>query len=508
MKKIVIWLLICIMISSICHIGIAAEEKDAEELYQKIQINFPYHEVGGGKNLSLIKVTKDGFYMKKGDNYVLVTFDGKVYWDNQYKVYEELYGSMLRPEKQGELYGYVDDGGRWRIPPVFLKGEDFHNGIAIVNYNKEGEEWCAYIDMTGKIQYENKYESGIKMLYPFNNGYGIAMDGNTYTIFNANMEKIVEMKNCLDFSFWNGEDEKEFYYCYITLEEPKKVFIKNFSHQKIAVINLEEIDYKEENNDFSVNVLGPDYIEIYSLNNSMQDDYSLNVQHQTFNLKGERVPGNEQYGYYMQFGKYLQYFTKNGAYDSAVFLDDKGTRIGEYRREQEEYGWLEENNGIIYDCVCDPENLDNVNLVNVLFPLNMKINKNFIPEKRESEKEKKERYKSQISVYVNEKKVVFDVEPVQENDRVLVPMRGVFEALGAKVDWEEGRNTAIAEKDGTVIEVTIGSHQMLKNGEEIELDTAARMEGDRTLVPLRAVSEALGAKVEWEELLQTVYIEQ
>ena len=115
---------------------------------------------------------------------------------------------------------------------------------------------------------------------------------------------------------------------------------------------------------------------------------------------------------------------------------------------------------------------------------------------------------TEISVYVNEKKVAFDVEPVQENDRVLVPMRGVFEALGAKVDWEEGRNTAIAEKDGTVIEVTIGSHQMLKNGEEIELDTAARMEGDRTLVPLRAVSETLGAKVEWEELLQTVYIEQ
>ena len=116
--------------------------------------------------------------------------------------------------------------------------------------------------------------------------------------------------------------------------------------------------------------------------------------------------------------------------------------------------------------------------------------------------------KDEIVVYVNEKKVAFDVEPVQENDRVLVPMRGVFEALGAKVDWEEERNTAIAENDGVVIEVTIGSHQMLKNGEEIELDTAARMEGDRTLVPLRAVSEALGAKVEWEALLQTVYIEQ
>ena len=116
--------------------------------------------------------------------------------------------------------------------------------------------------------------------------------------------------------------------------------------------------------------------------------------------------------------------------------------------------------------------------------------------------------KDEIVVYVNEKKVAFDVEPVQENDRVMVPMRGVFEALGAKVDWEEERNTAIAENDGVVIEVTIGSHQMLKNGEEIELDTAARMEGDRTLVPLRAVSEALGAKVEWEALLQTVYIEQ
>ena len=123
----------------------------------------------------------------------------------------------------------------------------------------------------------------------------------------------------------------------------------------------------------------------------------------------------------------------------------------------------------------------------------------------EKEKEHKEK-EEEIGVYVDEKKIEFDVKPEMEADRVLVPMRGVFEALGAEVTWDEERNTAIAKKGADEIEITIGSNVMIKNGEEIELDVTAKMKEDRTLVPLRAVSEALGAKVEWEEVLERVYI--
>ena len=97
--------------------------------------------------------------------------------------------------------------------------------------------------------------------------------------------------------------------------------------------------------------------------------------------------------------------------------------------------------------------------------------------------------------------------PITEKDRTLVPMRAIFEALGAEVEWENETQTATATKDGITVSVTIDSNRMLKNGEEIELDVPARLvEDSRTLVPLRAISEAFGCQVEWDEELQRVDI--
>ena len=112
-----------------------------------------------------------------------------------------------------------------------------------------------------------------------------------------------------------------------------------------------------------------------------------------------------------------------------------------------------------------------------------------------------------ITVFVDGKQIEFDVEPIMESDRVLVPMRFIFEALGAEVSWDDPTGTATAIKDETTINVTIDSNIMLKNGEEITLDVPARLIGERTLVPVRAVSEGLEASVEWDGELQKVNIE-
>lgn len=102
------------------------------------------------------------------------------------------------------------------------------------------------------------------------------------------------------------------------------------------------------------------------------------------------------------------------------------------------------------------------------------------------------------SVYVNGAKLEFDVNPVIENDRTLVPMRAIFEALGAVVYWDEQTSTAIATKGNDTIQITIDHASLKKNGEEIALDVPARLIEGRTLVPIRAVSEGLGAGVEWD----------
>lgn len=103
-----------------------------------------------------------------------------------------------------------------------------------------------------------------------------------------------------------------------------------------------------------------------------------------------------------------------------------------------------------------------------------------------------------VSVYVNGQKLDFDVNPIIENDRTLVPMRYIFEALGAQVEWDPAVNTATGTKNENTIQITINSNILIKNGLAVTLDAPARLIDGRTLVPVRAVSEGLGANVDWD----------
>lgn len=113
---------------------------------------------------------------------------------------------------------------------------------------------------------------------------------------------------------------------------------------------------------------------------------------------------------------------------------------------------------------------------------------------------------SEIKVYVKGKRVSFDQPPIIVEGRTLVPVRAVFEALGASVDWGEATRTVIAKKGDTVIMLGIGSNVMYKNGAAISLDVAADIVNGRTLVPIRAVSEAFDLTVDWDENNRTITV--
>ena len=113
---------------------------------------------------------------------------------------------------------------------------------------------------------------------------------------------------------------------------------------------------------------------------------------------------------------------------------------------------------------------------------------------------------STIAVVVNGQALNFDQPPVMENGRALVPLRAIFEALGAEVGWDSDTQTVTAMKDDIVITLQIGSNILYKNEEKITLDVPAKTEGGRTLVPTRAVAESFGASVGWFESTQTVAI--
>lgn len=112
-----------------------------------------------------------------------------------------------------------------------------------------------------------------------------------------------------------------------------------------------------------------------------------------------------------------------------------------------------------------------------------------------------------IKVAIDGEYVEFDVQPQLINNRTMVPLRAIFEALGAEVDWDESTQTVIAMKDDITVTATIGNTKMYIDDEERIMDVAPMLLNGRTLVPVRFVAEAFECDVDWDGEYSIVYIE-
>ncbi len=112
----------------------------------------------------------------------------------------------------------------------------------------------------------------------------------------------------------------------------------------------------------------------------------------------------------------------------------------------------------------------------------------------------------EIRILIDTKYLNTDVAPYIKNGRTMVPMRAIFEALGALVTWDNETKTAVAVRGGVEIKITIGENVLYKNGEEINLDAPAEITNDRTMVPVRAIGEAFSYIVEWDNETKEVKI--
>ncbi|WP_134702433.1 copper amine oxidase N-terminal domain-containing protein [Ammoniphilus sp. YIM 78166] len=92
----------------------------------------------------------------------------------------------------------------------------------------------------------------------------------------------------------------------------------------------------------------------------------------------------------------------------------------------------------------------------------------------------------------------YDQPPMMVQNRTLVPLRGIFEALGAEVQWQAETETVIATKGELMITLRKGAKEALVNDQWVPLDVAAQPVNGRMMVPARFVSEAMGARVEWD----------
>jgi len=112
----------------------------------------------------------------------------------------------------------------------------------------------------------------------------------------------------------------------------------------------------------------------------------------------------------------------------------------------------------------------------------------------------------EIKIIVNGAALTFDQPPIIQDGRTLVPLRVIFEALGADVNWEQSTQTITATRGDVTVLLRIGSNILTKNEEQVELDVPAQIVGGRTLVPARAVAEGFGAQVGWDQSIRTVTI--
>ena len=114
---------------------------------------------------------------------------------------------------------------------------------------------------------------------------------------------------------------------------------------------------------------------------------------------------------------------------------------------------------------------------------------------------------AQIKVTVNDDPVGFNgMQPISINGRVFVPLRGVFERMGAFVEWNPGTQTVTATRQNSNVKLQVGSSNAWVDGSTVTMDAPARLMSGRTMVPLRFLSEALGASVNWYAQTQTVAI--
>jgi hypothetical protein len=117
---------------------------------------------------------------------------------------------------------------------------------------------------------------------------------------------------------------------------------------------------------------------------------------------------------------------------------------------------------------------------------------------------------NEIVINIDSTKVEFSDELgfpfVDENNRTLVPFRAALEKFGATVEWNNESRCAVAVKGDIKVEVPVEQNYIMKNGEKIATDTAAKIVNGRTYLPIRAVIEAFGSTVEWDQALNTVVI--
>ena len=110
------------------------------------------------------------------------------------------------------------------------------------------------------------------------------------------------------------------------------------------------------------------------------------------------------------------------------------------------------------------------------------------------------------NVVYNAERIVFDSRPVVEKERISIPLRGLFEKMGASVDWNGEDKSVTVSMDGKEVYLRVDYHEATVDGETKYMDIPPRLSEGRVMVPIRFLTEELGLSVAWDNETKTVSV--
>lgn len=111
-----------------------------------------------------------------------------------------------------------------------------------------------------------------------------------------------------------------------------------------------------------------------------------------------------------------------------------------------------------------------------------------------------------MALFIDNIEQTYFATPIIKDGTTLVPLRYLFEKFNATVTWDNETQTAKVTKDNTNLVLTINSNLVTVNGKSTQLEVPPQLIDNKTMVPLRFISEQLGAEVTWDEVEKSVLI--
>ncbi len=423
----------------------------------------------------------------------------------EYEVVGGFHNGLAYVKKDGK-YGNIDTSGNLVIPCIFDQSLHFYDGIAIID-TESGQQ---FFDTSGNLLFTTNYlyvenfSEGMAVVWSRDNKYGY-IDKTGKEVIPCKYNGALEFRHGVAPTTMGGGQ-------YDIIDKAGNVLFTCYYDAITAFYDgLARVNVKA---DFAfINTKGEEVTPFYDSAEVFYNGLAsvlIDNKRGFINTKGELVVSNV----YRAVNNFGAEFTTTGysaGYRDGVWkcIDEHGNELfdfpytkyspgifsGKYamiRNDEDKRGIIDINGNIVVPCIYDSL---------TLFEGNCTIGD------RDGVSYLITIYDSpEVGVLLNGKRLSFTKQPKIVDGRTIVPLRTIFEAMEAKVDWDDATQSITVSRGSDVISFQIGNNVMTRNGQTITLDVPPQLLVDTTFVPVRAISEAFSYNVQWDEVNYDVII--